>query len=184
MDLLDFQAGELYFDEPIDPAASAAIEEAAGRYGENGAEQLLLRAYFLEPEHPLVLVALYRYFYYQHRLPEALLVSERVLRLYAARLGLPIDWRQLDEAQLAGQAAPPITLLRFYLLALKGAGFIELRLGRFDAALGRLEKVVELDGDDRLGAMALIEVAREATAQPQPSAQAQSYQRGESDERN
>lgn len=66
MDLLDFEAGQLYFDEPIDPAARDAIEEAPQLYGKGRAEHLLLRANFLEPEHPLVLVARYRYFNYQH----------------------------------------------------------------------------------------------------------------------
>lgn len=167
--MLNFESGELYFDEPIDTAARVAVEEAAEQYGQEQAEQQLLRAYFLEPEHPLVLVALYRYFYYQHRLSDALLVSERVLRIFAARLGLPVDWRELDEARFAAAADNAMTLLRFYLLALKGAGYLELRLGEFDSALARLEKVAELDDSDRLGARALIDVAREAIDNPAPS---------------
>ncbi|MEZ5588883.1 MAG: hypothetical protein R3E46_17595 [Sedimenticolaceae bacterium] len=162
MDLLDFESGQLYFDEPIDPVAKQAIEEAAEHYGEVRAEQQLLRAYFLEPEHPLVLVALYRFFYYQHRLPDALRVAERVLRITARRLGLPQDWRQLDEARLASGVMASMTLLRFYMLALKGAGYLELRLGSYETALARLHKVAELDENDRLGAQALIDVARES----------------------
>lgn len=162
MDLLDFESGQLYFDEPIDPVAKQAIEEAAEHYGEVRAEQQLLRAYFLEPEHPLVLVALYRFFYYQHRLLDALRVAERVLRITARRLGLPQDWRQLDEARLASGVMASMTLLRFYMLALKGAGYLELRLGSYETALARLHKVAELDENDRLGAQALIDVARES----------------------
>jgi hypothetical protein len=166
MDLLDFEAGQLYFDEPIDPVASQAIDSAAEHYGEAQSEQQLLRAYFLEPEHPLVLVALYRFFYYQHRLPDALRVAERVLRLTARRLGLPEDWRLLDEARLASGMCESTTLLRFYLLALKGAGYLELRLGENALALARLQKVAAFDDNDRLGARALIDVAREAIENP------------------
>ena len=162
MDLLDFEAGQLYFDLPIDSQAKLAIEEAAKFYGEDRAEQQLLRAYFLEPEHPLVLVALYRNFYYQHRLSDALRVAERVLQTSARRLGLPDDWRELDESGFANGAMESMTLLRFYLLALKGAGYLELRLGEYQSALARLQKVADLDENDRLGAEALIDVAREA----------------------
>jgi tetratricopeptide (TPR) repeat protein len=160
MDLLDFEAGQLYFDEPIDQAAKDAIEDAAELYGKARAEQLLLRAYFLEPEHPLVLVALYRYFYYQHRFDDAIRVAERVLRLFAKRLGFPEDWRELDRPRFENGVLVSMTMLRFYLLALKGAGYLELRLGKNEEALQRLYKVVELDDNDRMGAQALIDVTR------------------------
>ena len=39
----------------------------------------------------MVLVALYRYYYYQHRLSDALIVSERVLRIFANRLAFLMD---------------------------------------------------------------------------------------------
>lgn len=174
MDLLDFEVGELYYDEPIKPAAEAAIQQAADHYGQEQAELALLRAYFLEPEHPLVLVALYRYFYYEHRLAEALEVSERVLRLTARRLGFSADWRSLGVADISGLNGASLTLLRFYLLALKGAGYLELRLGRLDAGLVRLQKVVALDDRDRLGTKALIEVALVAIKDTRPHQAVQS----------
>lgn len=164
MDLIDFEAGELYFDEPIDAEASEAIARAAERYGDGEAEFDLLRGYFLEPEHPLVLVALYRFFYYQHRLEDALRVARRVLQISAGRLGIPADWRELTPAICEGLGADAMVRLRFHLLALKGAGFLELRLGRHANALAKLEKLAELDDNDRLGVEALIEVAREAQA--------------------
>ena len=160
MDLLDFEAERLYFDEPIDAEAKSAIEDAADRYGDDSAEHSLLRAYFIEPEHPLVLVALYRYFYYQHRFEDAMRIAERVLVLFAQRLGWPEDWRELGPEHVEQTVAASMTLLRFYLLALKGAGYLELRLGREEQALARLRKVVELDESDRIGAQMLIDVAR------------------------
>lgn len=162
MDLLDFQAGQLYFDEPLQPAASLALNQAAEAYGEAKAEQLLLQAYFLEPEHPVVLVALYRYFYYQHRMEDALRVAERVLRVTARSLGLPEDWRELNRPAFENVVMVSMTRLRFYMLALKGAGYLELRLGNYASALERLGKVADLDDKDRLGAQALIDVASAA----------------------
>jgi hypothetical protein len=50
--------------------------------------------------------------------------------------------------------------MRFYLMALKGAGYLLLRSGDIRAGLARLEKVTELDTDDRLGVRALVQVAR------------------------
>lgn len=160
MDLLDFEAEQLYFDEPIEPAAETAIERAAELYGEDAAERQLLWAYFLEPQHPLVLVALYRYFYYQHRFEDAMRIAERVLLLFAQRLGIPADWRELDPHAINLEAPDRMTMLRFYLLALKGAGYLELRLGRHEQAQQRLYKVLELDDSDRMGVQSLIDVTR------------------------
>ncbi|MET0085279.1 MAG: hypothetical protein ABW082_02125 [Sedimenticola sp.] len=162
MDMLDFEEGALYFDEPLQVEAKRCLDNAAEEYGEESAEQLLMRAYFLEPEHPMVLVALYRYFYYQHRLEEALIVADRVLKVFANRLQIPEDWHELNEMEIGSGVLISMTMIRFYMLALKGAGFLELRLGLYESALARLNKVIELDSNDRLGARALIEVVQEA----------------------
>jgi tetratricopeptide (TPR) repeat protein len=162
VDLLDFDSEDLYFNEALNSEARDCLDRAAENYGSAKAESNLLRAYFLEPEHPMILVALYRYFYYQHRLHDALIVAERVLTVIAKRLDLPMDWRDLSEGRLGSGVMISMTLIRFYMLALKGAGYLELRLGNYDSALGRLEKVAELDSKDRLGAQALLEVARKA----------------------
>ena len=162
VDLLEFDSEDLYFEEPLDDVARQCLDQASEHYGTDEAERALMRAYFLEPEHPMVLVALYRFYYYQHRLKESLLVAERVLRVIGKRLEFPEDWRDLTEMRLGSGVMISMTLIRFYMLALKGAGFLELRLGDYASAMQRLEKVVELDSKDRLGAKALVDVAREA----------------------
>ncbi len=162
IDLLEFDSEELYFDEVLGEEAKRCLDTASERYGTQEAETALMRAYFMEPEHPMVLVALYRFFYYQHRLKESLLVAERVLKVIGQRLEFPEDWRDLTEMRLGSGVMISMTLIRFYMLALKGAGFLELRLGDYPSAMQRLEKVVELDSKDRLGAKALVDVAREA----------------------
>ncbi len=160
--MLEFDGEELYFDEPLNAEVKLCLDRASEHYGADQAEKFLMRAYMLAPEHPVVLVALYRYFYYQHRLEDALLIAERVLHIFARRLELPENWRELDEARLGNGVLISMTLVRFYMLALKGAGYLQLRLGEYETALERLEKVVELDTRDRLNVQALIEVAREA----------------------
>lgn len=172
VDLLDFDSEDLYFDETLNSEAKQCLENAAEKYGDGKAENELLRAYFLEPEHPMILVALYRYFYYQHRLDEALIVAERVLAVIGQRLEFPVDWRDLSEGRLGNGVMISMTLIRFYMLALKGAGYLELRLGNYESALARLEKVVELDTKDRLGAQALLEVVRNALSSQKDSVSA------------
>jgi tetratricopeptide (TPR) repeat protein len=168
MDMLDFESDELYFEEPLHAEAKGCLDRAAENVGEMLAEASLMRAYFLEPDHPMVLVALYRYFYYQHRIEDALLVAERVLQVFSQRLGLPEDWQELTEMQLGSGVMVSMAMIRFYMLALKGAGYLELRLGDYEAALARLNKVVELDSHDRLGAKALLDVAQEAINSDKP----------------
>lgn len=160
MDLLDFDAQLLYFDEPLSGEAEGLLEAAARAYGGEEAEWLLLQAYFLEPEHLTVLVALYRYFYYQHRYRDALRVAERTIAIVGRRLGLCRDWRELSMPKLGPAVMRSMTLTRFYLMVLKGAGYLELRLGDVESGLARLEKVMELDSDDRLGVRSLVQLAR------------------------
>lgn len=183
MDMLDIENNALYFEEPLKPKAQECIDKAAEAYAPapnsssdaqttddmSKAEQLLMRAFLLEPEHPLVLVALYRFFYYQHRLEDALIIAERVLNVFAQRLDWPLDWRELSPEHLGDDAANRMNLIRFYLLALKGAGVLQLRLGETKEAIERLEKVAELDEKDRLGVKFLLEVAERALIDEMPN---------------
>lgn len=160
MDLLDFDAGEMYFEAPLSAEVDTLLSQAASRFGEAASEQALLRAYFMEPEHLTVLVALYRYFYFTHRYRDALLVADRAIAVTASRLGLSPSWKDLSSKQLGKAAEQSMTLTRFLLLALKGAGYLELRLDDPEGALARFEKVLETDAENRLGTAELAEMAR------------------------
>ena len=105
-----------------------------------------------------MLVGLYRYYFYQHRLDDALQVAERAMQLSGHHLELPDNWERLDEAWLAHAAAKSFGLLRFYLLALKAASVVLLRLGRIDDSRRRLQKLSSLDSRDQLGTARLLEV--------------------------
>lgn len=165
MDLLDFSGEDMYFDQPVGSEVEALIERAGECYGEPEAEHSLMRAYFLEPEHLTVLVALYRYFYYQHGYSDALVVADRVIQLSAVRLGVTADWRALSPDDLGSAVIESMALTRFLLLAIKGSGYLLMRLGDAAAALERFEKVVEMDTSDRLGMTELIEIARAKVAE-------------------
>lgn len=161
MDLLDFSDCKLYFEDALPAEAERLIAQAASEYAEASAEFSLLRAHLLAPENLSVLVGLYRYYFYQHRLDDALVVAERAMQLSGRELGLPTDWRLLDETRLGSAATNSFGLLRFYLLALKAASVVLLRLGQISESRARLIKVAGLDSRDQLGAGKLLEVVDE-----------------------
>ena len=169
MDLLDFTAEAMYFDEPQDPEVVALLERAAEHYGRGPddptAEAALLRAYFLAPEDLTVLVALYRFFYYRHAYEDALTVADRAIAGTARRLDVPARWQVLSEDDLGRAVLVSMTLTRLLLMALKGAGYLLLRLDRPAEALARFEKVAQIDTSDRLGLASLIQLARGAAAE-------------------
>ena len=158
MDLMNFDQASLYFDEPVAAEVERLVAEAGASYGEPRAESLLHKAYFLAPESLLVLVAMYRYYFYQHCLSEALIVSDRTLAIVGKRLGFPETWTRLHPEFLGQAVLKSMGLLRFYLSVLKAAGYINLRLGNHDLGRDMLEKLVELDSHDRLGGKALLDL--------------------------
>ena len=155
-DLLELGEGGLYFDEPCLPEVEALIAQAANHYGQAAAEPCLLRAYFLAPEQLSVLVALYRYYFYQHRLADALIVAERALDVTARRLQLVGGWSSIGRVAVGEAVMRSMGLLRFHLLALKGSAVILLRLERLDEARLRLAKIAEVDARDVLGVAPLL----------------------------
>lgn len=161
MDLLDFSDCKLYFEDELPAEAERLIAQAAQDYGDPSAELALLRAHLLAPEHLTVLVSLYRYYFYQHRLDDVMVVADHAKRISARHLGIPNDWRQINEAQLGSAAATSFGLLRFYLLALKAESVVLLRLGRIEESRDRLNKLAALDTKDHLGAAKLLEVVDE-----------------------
>jgi hypothetical protein len=165
MDLMDFDKAGLYFDEPVATAVQDLIAQAGAAYGDPAAEALLHKAYFLAPEALVVLVALYRYYFYQHRLDDALLVAGRTLDIVGRRLDFPDDWRRLHQEHLGYAVMRSMGLLRFYLSVLKATGYVNLRLGRMDEGRAQIEKLVELDSHDRFGGRALLATVVAAVAE-------------------
>lgn len=158
MDLLQFEAQDLYFEQEDSPDVQALILSASENYGNEQAELPLLQAYLRAPESLNVLVALNRFYYYQHRLQEALLISEKALVLIRRGLEFPEDWQQLQLSHITESPKDWLTRIRLYLFTLKSIGFLHMRLENLELSRGIFEKLVALDAKDRIGAKALLEL--------------------------
>ncbi len=169
MDLLDFEAQGLYFEEPDVAGVKELIAEAAENYSGGDAELPLLRAYFKAPESLNVLVALNRFYYYQHRLEEALGATVKALAVIRPLVSFPENWRDLQQSHLTETPAALLTQVRLYLFTLKAIGFINMRLENLDISRDIFEKLVELDSKDRIGAQGLLELVIKRKADNQPS---------------
>lgn len=161
MDFLDFEGQDLYFDDPVNEEVAELLDKASRAYPDEDAENYLMRSYFLEPNHLMVLVALYRYYYYQHRYSDALVVADRSLQAAADKLGIDVDWRELQPAHLGSGVFVSMGLTRFYLLGLKAKAYLLLRVKDLDSAIECLEKLKELDPNDQFGSAFLMRVARQ-----------------------
>lgn len=159
MDLHSFEVDDLYFENTPDPVVLCLLEKAAESYADGEAEPFLNQAYQLEPENLMVLVALYRFYYYQHRYDDAFAIAQQSLAISARMFGYDGEWRQMNIEILAHGMLQSFGMVRFYLLALKGAGYLKLRLNQIDEGIAFLEKVIELDSSDRIGAKSLLAVA-------------------------
>jgi len=169
MDLQDFEGQDMYFDMPLPDEVERLIADAADSYGSGGAESKLLKAYLLAPRNLTLLVAMYRFYYYQHRWHDALYIADQAMQVSGEILEISTHWRLLSPQHLGGPALRSMGLLRFYFLALKGAGYLCLRMDDREGAVERLKKVVELDPQDRLGASFLLKMALYGSAEGRPN---------------
>ena len=158
MDLLDFEAQGLYFENEDTPEVENMIAIASENYASGEAELPLLRAYFLAPNSLNVLVALNRFYYYQHRLDDALAATLKALAVIRPLIDFPEDWRELQPHHLSDTPANLLTQVRLYLFTLKAIGFLNMRLELLDVSKSIFEKLVYLDGKDRIGAKGLLEL--------------------------
>lgn len=157
MDLQDFTNDMLYFQKQKKPEVDALINRAASHYGRES-EACLLRALSLDPESFIVLVGLYRFYFFRHRYEDALVTAQRVMNVVGVRVGFPECWREITVASVNNGVLKSFCLVRLYFFALKAAGYINLRLNIFSEGTAMLEKVVEMDSTDRMGAKLLLDV--------------------------
>lgn len=157
MDLQDFEAQALYFDAVTPVQVTELIQQASENYSSGGAESFLLNAYKMAPENLEVLVALYRFYYYQHRYQDAIETAFKAMKVVEPAIGFPSKWNEITFNDLANGVMESFTMVRFYLLALKGAAYLNLRMGNMELGVRMLNKVIELDSSDRLGAKTLLQ---------------------------
>ena len=138
--------------------AERHLREAGLAYHEDAlAEQHLLDAAAAAPDHAAVLIGRYRFYFYKGRLREALDVARACLAKAARDVGLIADWRQVrrEDADFGSYDA---VLPRFFLFTLKGYGYLHMRLGELAEGRAALDKLLELDPGDKLGARVLLDV--------------------------
>jgi tetratricopeptide (TPR) repeat protein len=139
-------------------AAEQHLRLAASSYRDDDlAEAHLWQAKAAAPDHPAVLIGLYRFYFYKNRLPEALSIARACLEKSAKDNRLPLDWREVRPSDAAfgdfGAALP-----RFYLFTLKGYAYLNMRLGHIEEAQAVIAKLLELDSSDKVGANILLGV--------------------------
>ena len=140
------------------PAGAERALHAAGLawHDEAAAEGHILDALALAPGHLAVHIGAYKFYFYRHRLAEALPHAEICLADALRRSQLPADWRDLrpdDPAFSLLEPAPRLVL--FSLIAL---GYVLARLGREAESRAVLGKVADLDPEDRMSARRLLAI--------------------------
>lgn len=124
---------------------------------EDIAERHLREAEMVAPGHAAVLIGLYRFYFYKGRLAEALDVARRCLSKAAQENNLPTDWRHVRASDAEFSRYENI-LPRFFLFSLKGYAYLQMRLGETDEGRLAVQKLLELDPTDKIGARVLLGV--------------------------
>ena len=138
------------------PAEAEEHLRLAGRNYQDDAVALahLQAAWDLAPGHAAVYIGKYRFYFYKNRLQEALAVGTECLGKAALDNGMAADWRlaKPGDADFSSFAA---ILPRFFLFTLKGYAYLQMRLGNLTEGRAAIEKLLELDPTDKVGAKVL-----------------------------
>ncbi len=153
----DFPAAAI-LGENLPEEAKRLLHAAAMSYDQDKtALQYLMEARLLAPTHAAVLIGLYRFYFYKGRLAEARGVAETCLARAAIDNSLPLDWRRVapeDAAFGDFDALGP----RFFMFSLKGYAYLSMRLGELEESAAAIDKLLELDPADKVGARVLLDV--------------------------
>lgn len=120
------------------------------------AEMHLTLARAVAPDNPVVKVGEYRYYFYKGRLEEALQVASDCLTRVAEELGLPTQWHSVQPTHGDFRSDEPAH--RFYLFCLKAYAYLLLRLGHMEDGRIAVDKLLQLDPDNKVGGQVLLDV--------------------------
>ena len=141
------------------PLIDATLRKAAECYADTTqAEFLLWTALKADPDCLGSYFSLYKFYFYKRVLRDAEEVALLGLETAARQGGFSVDWTQLTPASVDWQRvdAPQ----HFYLFTLKALAFMRLRLGRPDECKALLDKLLELDPHDSVGASVIRDLAQ------------------------
>ena len=93
----------------------------------------------------------------EERYPEALVVIQKMMDLVTEELGISRDATKLNKSHVGHAVMKSMTLFRFHLLLIKTEAYIHCQIGNLDLAEMSLQKVLEFDGSNRLGARELLD---------------------------
>lgn len=142
----------------LPPAAQDHLKAAADSYAHSEVALGHLRAAeTIAPNHPAVLIGLYRFYFYKGRLEECLEVAHVCLAEAAYHNNLAADWHDVSKDD-APFGSYDDMMARFFMFVLKGYAYLQMRLGNLDEGLSAAMKLLELDPTDKVGATLLLEV--------------------------
>jgi tetratricopeptide (TPR) repeat protein len=150
------------FGGGLPPLAEEHLQQAGLSYQSYDiAEDHLRQAQILAPDHFAVLIGLYRFYFYKGRMSEALGLANICLAKAAREKNFAADWWDVRSGD-ADFADYEDVLARFYMFCLKGYAYLNMRLG--DLAEGRVavEKLLQLDPSDKIGARLLFDILERA----------------------
>lgn len=146
------------FGFEVPDEVDSLIQEAIQCYHDTArAERTLWNAYEQAPECLSVYIALYKFYFTKRDIEQAEQAALIGLDEAARQGGFINDWRKLtaQSTDWSGVKSPQ----RFFLYTLKALAFIRLRLGKLDNARAILQKLAELDPDDRVGSSVIADLA-------------------------
>ncbi|ODB95029.1 hypothetical protein A3197_16785 [Candidatus Thiodiazotropha endoloripes] len=142
---------EVHFGFDIEPDANAELQRAASLISSREASsEALLHAEQIAPEQIEVLIARYKFHFYQGETGIAEKLVIKSLCLAAKQGNFNQDWRQLNSS--SADWDNPRGPERFYLNGLKALAFIRLRQEKPDEADSILRKLSLIDPADQVGA--------------------------------
>jgi len=146
----------------LPPEAEAHLIKASLSYHHyEVAEAYLRQAEVLAPDHAAVLIGLYRYYFYKGRLHETLDIARQCLAKAQRELNLPAAWRDVSACDAIFDRFDEL-MPRFFLFTLKGYAYLQMRIGNLSEGRDAINKLLELDPKDRIGAKALLDILIEA----------------------
>jgi hypothetical protein len=142
---------EVHFGFNIEPQANAELQRAASLISSREASsEALIQAEQIAPEQIEVLIARYKFHFYQGETEIAEDLVLKALALAAQQGNFNQDWYQLDANSADWQY--PRGAGRFFLYSLKALAFIRLRQDKPGEAESILQALSRIDPDDQVGA--------------------------------
>jgi len=93
----------------------------------------------------------------EERYPEALGVIHKMLDFVTQELGISRDPSKLNQSHVGHAVMKSMTLFRFHLQLIKTEAYLQIQMGHLESARVSLEKVLEFDASNRLGAQELLD---------------------------